>query len=251
MQKMLYRSLFLLSLSTSVLAQGNWFASLGAGATFLNVDSNQSISSGPGWPNDIMHNKDVDGAGLFVLNGGYQWAQNTIWLPFYSLGLSYTYAFPAKVNGQVEQYSLPEFTNYNYQYKIQTRTFLAQFKADLYQWHHFMPFLLAGAGVSLNNAGYYTEQPLSGVTPRVSPGFSRQTNTYFSYAFGAGLDYILQKNLWMSLMYQYNNLGQAQTGPGANTTTLTDTNYDTDNLKTHVRSNAVILSVTYLFDPIA
>jgi opacity protein-like surface antigen len=251
MRKTLCRSLFLFCLSSSVLAQGNWFAGIGAGATFLNVDNNHFISSGEGWPDDKYHNTGVDATGLLVLDGGYQWARNSVWLPFYSLAVSYTYGFPAKVKGKVEQYSLPEFTNYNYQYKIQTQTFLAQIKADLYRWRCLMPFLLAGAGVSLNNASNYAEQPVPGVTPRISPGFKGQTNTYFSYVFGAGLDYIVQKNIWASLTYEYSNLGRAQTGSGVNTVTLTGTNYASDNLKTNVKSNAVFLSVTYLFDPVA
>ncbi len=251
MQKMLYRSLFLFCLSTSVLAQGNWIAGVGAGATFLNVDNNHFVSSGTGWPNDKYHNTSVDATGLLVLNGGYQWARDSAWLPFYSLAVSYTYGFPAKVKGKVSQYSLPEFTNYNYQYKIQTQTFLAQIKVDLYQWRSLMPFLLAGAGVSLNNASNYAEQAVPGVTPRINPGFQGQTSTYFSYVLGAGLDYIVQKNIWVSLTYEYSNLGRAQTGPGENTGILTDTNYAADNLKTNVRSNSVFLSMTYLFDPVA
>lgn len=251
MQKTLYRACFLLlwlCFSRNVFAEGHWFLGAGVGAAFLNVDSNQFISSGPDWPNDKMHNTDVDAAGLFVLNGGYQWARQALWLPFYSVALNYTYQFPARVNGQVEQYSLPEFTNYDYQYKIKTQTLLAQFKVDLYQWQHLLPFLLAGAGVSFNNAGNYTEQALPNVTPRVSPGFSNRSTTCFSYALGVGFDYILQKNIWASLMYQYNNLGRVQTGTGANTDTLTDTNYSSDSLKTNIRSNTVLLSVTYLFD---
>lgn len=251
MQKTLCRSLFLFCLSTSVLAEGNWIAGVGAGATFINVDNNHYVSPGGGWPVDRYHNNSVDATGLLALNGGYQWALNSAWLPYYSLAASYTYGFPAKVKGNVEQYSLPEFTNYNYQYKIQTQTFLAQIKADLYQWRGLMPFLLAGAGVSLNNASNYAEQAVPGVTPRINPAFTGQTNTYFSYVFGAGLDYILQKNIWVNLTYQYSNLGKAQTGPGTNASMLTGMNYATDNLKTNVRSNSVLLGVTYLFDPVA
>lgn len=251
MQKMLCRVLFFFCLSGSVFSQGNWFTGIGAGATFLNVDDDHFISSGPGWPNDRYHNTSVDAAALFVLDGGYQWTHNSLWFPFYSLGVSYTYGFPAKVKGEVQQYSLATFNNYNYQYKIQTQTFLAEFKADLYRWRCLMPFLVAGAGVSLNNASNYAERPNPGVTPRINPAFKGQTNTNFSYAVGAGLDFIVQKNIWASLTYKYTNLGEATTGPGVNATTLTGTNYDSDNLKTDLSSNSVFLSVTYLFDPVA
>jgi opacity protein-like surface antigen len=251
MKKTLCYSLFLFCLSSSVLAQGHWFAGVGAGATFLNVNHNHFASSGEGWPNDTYHNTGVDVAGLFTLNSGYQWIHQCVWFPFYSLAARYTYALPAKVKGEVEQYSLPEFRNYHYQYKIQTQTFLAQIKADLYRWHSLMPFLLAGAGVSLNNASNYAEQPVPNVTPRVSPGFKGQTTTSFTYVFGAGFDYLAQKNLELSLTYEYSHLGSAQTGPGVNTAMLTGTNYDSDKLKTNLRSHSVLLSMTYLFDAVA
>src|SRR5437773_667050 len=93
MQKMLSRLLFLFFLSNSVFAQGNWFASIGTGASFLNVDDNMYVSSGPGWPNDRMHNSSVDTTGLLLVNGGYQWARDNKWFPFYSLAANYTYGF--------------------------------------------------------------------------------------------------------------------------------------------------------------
>lgn len=237
--------------ASALATQNHWFVGGGAGAIFPKTGDNNYISSGPGWPNDKYSNGSVNTAALFSVDAGYQWAHANDWLPFYSVAANYIYAFPAKAKGTVDQYSLPQFQNYNYQYKVQSQQFLAVLKADLYRWCQLMPFLSVGAGFSLNNASNYAEQAVPGVTPRVSPGFKGQTNTYFSYMLGAGLDYIVLNNLWISLQYQYSDQGYAQTGAGSKTPMLTDINYDTDHLKNKLTASAVLLNVTYFFDPVA
>lgn len=247
MQRIVFFFLFYFCLINSLQAQGNWFGGGSLGATFPNVSHNDYISPGPGWPNDRYTNHNVGTTASLALQGGYQWAFNHAWLPFFSLGASYNYMAPVKVTGKVDQYSLPEFENYNYQYKIQSQMFLAFTKLDLYRWRNLMPFLLAGAGVSLNNASNYVEQAVPDVTARVSPGFKGSTNTFFSFVLGAGFDFFVQEDLLLSLQYEYAHQGYAQTGPGVDLDLLTDTNYSTDHLKTKLTSNSVLFSLIYLF----
>src|SRR5579883_559929 len=116
-------------LVTNAFAHGDWFVNGGAGVTFPRTSDTNYISSGPGWPNDRYSNDGVDSAALLAVSAGYQWMRKDNWLPFYSLAGNYIYAFPAKVKGTVDQYSLPQFENYNYQYKVQTQSFLAVAKA--------------------------------------------------------------------------------------------------------------------------
>lgn len=230
-------------------AQGNFYLSGKGGISFLNISKTNSLSSGTdGWPDDLYTNDNVDSAQMLSAEAGYQWTRDSVWLPFYSVGINYSYGFPTAVNGTIDQYSLPEFENYNYQYQIQQQTYLAVIKADLYRWRCLMPYLMAGAGISFNKLKGYTEQALPDVTPRVSPAFSDRTTSGFSYALGAGFDYALQNNLWVSLGYQYNHHKIAYTGYGADTDMLTDTNYSTDRLQTNLSSNTVLLSITYFFD---
>lgn len=252
MQRFIWSCLLFLSLINLTHAQGNWFIGAGAGATFPRVDNNHYIASGvDGWPHDRYHNNSVDTAALLAVETGYQWIHEESWLPFYQVGLNYTYEVPTKVQGKVEQYGLPEFTNYHYQYKIQSQTLLAIFKVDLYRWCNFMPFLSAGAGIAINNASNYAEKPLLDVLPRVNPGFNGETNTHFSYAFGAGFDYILSQNFWLSLKYEYAYQGHAQTSTGANIPMLTATNYANDRLETKLSSNSVLFSLNYFIDCVA
>lgn len=248
MRKVLWSLLFFSCLINSAHAKGNWFIGGNTGASFPIISQNNHLATGAGWPDDQYNNNGVDTAAVLSAEAGYRWARQNVWLPFYSLGVSYSYVFPSTIKGTIDQYSLPQFENYKYSYKVQRQTFLAFFKADLYRWKTLMPYLLAAAGVSVNKADSFKEHAFYGVTPRISPNFGDQSNAYFSYAFGAGFDLILRENLWLNLGYEYGNQGYARTGSGQNYTTLTDTNYSTDNLQTKMASNSVLLSLIYFFD---
>ena len=104
------------------------------------------------------------------------------------------------------------------------------------------PYLGLGLGVASNSTTTYTESPLSGVTPRVSPAFAARTNNNFTYNVGAGLDYKISYRSILSLGYEFQNLGRIQSDYGAST-------WSTDllNLGTYT-SNAVLLNFCYLFD---
>lgn len=244
--KRLFLSSILFCLSNSLWAyfspHGNWYANGNVGVTFSRVDDHNFLNSGPGWPRDLYRNNSIDSVALIGIGGGYTWATSGNWVPFYSLGASYTYVFPANVTGEVLQYSLPQFTNYNYQYKIQRQTFLAVAKADIYCWRRLMPFIILGAGWSINNISNYDENSTPNVTPRVDPSFKGKTNSYLSYTIGAGLDFIVRNDLWMSLEYNYGYFGHARTGPGVN---IPGADYSNTNLKTKLSSNTIMLGVTF------
>lgn len=249
MKKIYFSSVLLYSLSHSLCAHsnsihGNWYFGESAGATFPKVTNYHFVGTGPGWPDDLYTNHDVETVGLFSLIGGYAWTTNNQWLPFYSLGATYTYALPAEVSGTIFQYSLPQFENYNYQYKIQRQSFLGIIKADIYRYQNVMPFFSLGLGLSANRANHYREVAINQVTPRVSPGFQAKTDTHFSYTLGTGIDYVIKNNLWLGLEYNYGHFGYAQTGPGTSS-------YATEHLRTKLTASTVALSVYYFLDKTA
>ncbi len=226
-----------------------WYFNAGVGRTQPNVDSSNYVGTGPGWPNDHYKGDDIHGAPMLVVGTGYTWGRYYDWFPDLSLGAQFTYTGQAKISGTINQYSLAQFENYSYNYKFRRMTLLAVGKADIYNLANFMPYLTAGLGVSFNKTSNYEEQPLSHVTPRISPGFGSATNNYFSYMVGVGVDYALCDNLWLSLEYNYGNFGYAQTGDGANTFTLTGFNYSNQQLKNKLTANNFLFSVTYLLNP--
>jgi opacity protein-like surface antigen len=218
-----------------------WYLGANTGATFPQVDNDNFLATSAGWPNDQYRYSGANSAALLSLFGGYTWNTGRNWFPFYSLAASYSYVFPAKINGVIRQYSLPIFENYNFNYKVQRQTFLAIFKTDIYRWQNIMPFLTAGVGFSILKASNYTENPVPGVTARLSPGLGSHTNINVSYTFGAGLDFILQKNIVLSAEYQYGYFGHTATGAGI-------AGYTNQKLSTTLSANTLILSANYFLD---
>ncbi|WED42725.1 outer membrane protein [Legionella cardiaca] len=240
---------FVLLFNPSLYAQnyseiGSWYFSESIATIFPEIDDNHSVGTGDGWPNDLYVNHDVKTSAAVSVQTGFTWFNESKFLPFYSLGASYTYAFPMKVNGTIFQYSLPEFENYQYHYEIHRQTLLGIIKAELYRYHNLMPFLLVGLGVSANHIDKYQETPLSGITPRFSPEFQDETTTHFSYALGAGLDYIALNNLWLSLGYNFGYYGPAQTDSGISS-------YSNERLRTQLTDNGIVFTITYFLDKTA
>ncbi len=53
------------------------------------------------------------------------------------------YLFENDLTGKVIQYSLPDFTNYDYTYKTSSNALLLAAKVDFYAYKQIMPYLSA------------------------------------------------------------------------------------------------------------
>lgn len=216
-----------------------------AGVIFPSIRTNNSVGTGAGWPNDNYVSRSIENNTSFLFDAGYLWSRSAYWFPYYSLGLRYQYISPMTTKGYIDQYSLAGFRNYNYKYDIQFLNVLATLKADIFRWKNVMPYVLAAAGVSNFNTSNYQESATPNVTPRVSPGFGSYSGTNFLYNLGLGLDYVFSDDLWFNLEYNYSDYRRIQTGNGANTSTLTGTNYSNEFIKNDLKASALFFGVTY------
>ncbi|HVE44548.1 MAG TPA: acyloxyacyl hydrolase [Gammaproteobacteria bacterium] len=225
-----------------------FYLGAGIGASYSKTNTNNYISSGAGWPNDHYSPDPMTTSANIFAAFGYTWGKKgRIWLPYYGLGLRYEYVPSTTVKGHINQYSLPNFNNYNYNYDVKLSNLFATAKVDIVKWEEVMPYLTAGAGGTIYSTSDYTETATANVTPRVSPGFKNNTATNFSYFLGVGLDYPVQRELWLNLEYNYASYGTIKTGKGANTSMLTDTNYSNVSLNNKITANTVFLGGTYYF----
>lgn len=224
------------------------YLGVGGGEFFARVAGNNSLNSGIGWPQDAYITKGISDQPFFFFSGGYQFARQTTWLPFYSVGFRYSYISTTSVNGNVYQYSLPDFFNYTYYYDIALLTFLGTVKLDLYRFHGFMPYVIGGAGVTNFSTSNYQERATSNVTPRVNPAFGANGGNNFTYTFGAGIDYAAADHIWVNLEFNYNDYGTIKTAGGVNYNTLTGTNYDDESLRHKVSGTAVLAGVTFYLE---
>ncbi|KTD41582.1 outer membrane protein [Legionella parisiensis] len=225
-------------------SQGNWFISLGGGAQFPDLNSHMKVNNDSGFPEPFDYDRysiTNDNGGVIAASVGRRWQNNNFWLPSYSLGLFWQYFFKTHINGEITLYSLPEFTNYNYNLDFTSNLLLASGKISLFQYGIFSPYINGGIGSSFNNVSNYSEKAFSGVTARVSPGFRSSNTSEFAYNVGAGIDMQILPQLILSVGYLYQDLGPISSGNGIDTWTgqlLNPGSY---------RSNEVLVTATYLF----
>ena len=220
--------------------ENGWQVGVGAGATIPNLEDNTHVNiGGPGWPDDKYTDNDIDAAALFSVFAGYTWQNETQWLPAYSLRLNYLYGLSSDVTSDVEQFSLPQFENYQAEYKVQSQMLLGVLKVDLYRYKRLSPFISAGLGVAWNRFSDYDEQAFAGITPRISPNFADKTHTDLAYTLGAGIDYLLTEKFTLSLEYDYGYLGHVKSGDS--------TKAPGDNLDSKLSTNLVLLNFIYSF----
>ena len=192
------KSSFTPALSTSA----NWFVGVGAGAEFSSSQGNIYVNNGsffpPPYKTDVYSTKQPT-SGLVNFSAGRRWEHLSQWFPSYSLGLLYQHSFLRNVRGTVTQYSLPQLSNYNYNWKLSSDILLASAKVNLYAKNQFSPYITVGLGGAFTHSNY-NETALSGVTPRTSPGFSG-TSRQFAYNAGAGLDFRASNHLIINFAY--------------------------------------------------
>ena len=226
------------------LRQGNWFIAGDVGVQVPTINNPLTVNNGSGFPspNDLdSFTTGTNAALLLGVDGGYQWQRESRYFPAYALGLRYKHFFNSNVGGQITQYSLPEFTNYNYKWNLSSDILLFTGKLDLVRFGAFSPFVNGGVGVTFNHASGYQETALNDVTPRISPSFGDYTQAAFAGSVGAGLDWQVNPKLILSLGYEYQSLGHIDSGAGTGEwsgSALQSTDY---------HSNSAILSVNYLF----
>jgi opacity protein-like surface antigen len=180
---------------------------------------------------------------MLAAAGEYRWTQQTQpWLPAFELAVRYQYLFPQGISGNVTQYALPQYTAYTYNWRTSANVVSAFTKLDLVQYKQAMVYFDFGLGAAFVNAQHYQESALPNVFPRVSPGYTNNTSTQFSYNVGAGIDLSIFPQLIFSVGYDYQSIGGVVSGNGQSTWSGTALNLGTYGI------NTALISLTYLFD---
>ena len=221
------------------------FVSIEGSAIWPDLSHGITVNNGSPYPAPYnvdqlsIHN---DTGSAFGLLAGYKWHRQSTQLPGFSLALRYQRVFAKNINGTITQYSMPEFTNYNYAWKLRSNYVSAFSKLDLYQFGPLTPFVDLGLGVAVSRSSNFSETALPGVTPRYSPAFGNHNQSNFAYNVGAGLEYSVTPNLAVSLRYDYLNLGAISSGNGVTTWSAERLNLG------KYKANTATLGLTYYFD---
>lgn len=178
---------------------------------------------------------------ILAVQVGRRWEHAQHWLPAHTVALKYQHMFTKDIDGNVTQYSSPEYNNYSYHWGVAAEVFSLNGKVDIVKIGKVMPYVDAGLGVSINRSRSYRESAYSDVTPRTSPGFSSNAQGQFYYNLGAGLDAILTPHLIASIGYDFQSFGLMRSGQG-------QLDWHGEELHNgHFSSNTVLVGVTYAF----
>ena len=221
-----------------------WFIAVGGGEQYAISSRNIFVNNGSNLPapyNQDTYTTNTDNSAVFSLAAGKRWVNDSKWISASSLSLNWQHYFNIQPGHNILQYSDPEFLNYTYNWNFDSNLLLANAKLDLLRYQRFAPYITGGIGAAFNYAHGYNETALSGVTPRLSPGFQNHTTTQFAYQLGTGVDLQLNPKLILSVGYNYQNLGGVFSGSGVGSWS---------GQKLHAGSygsNEVLATINYLF----
>jgi len=222
-----------------------WFVGAQLGQLWSSLSDGLTVNNGS--PYSPPYNLDSyslhsNQQSALALMGGYKWFSEREWIPAYTFGIRYQHFFSSNVMGSITQYSLPQFLNYDYSWAISTHVLGLNSKIDLFQYARFTPFFDVGIGIDSIQTSRYRERALPGVTSRLTPGFSNHTQNNLAYNVGAGVDYALKEHILLSLGYDYEYLGDFNSGVGLST-------WSAQRLHAgHYKGNMLSLGVTYYFE---
>jgi opacity protein-like surface antigen len=121
--------------------------------------------------------------------------------------------------GNVLQFGMPEFENFKYTLNLQSTRFMADFDLDFHPIaKRFIPFIEAGLGAAVTTVGYQSKP----IPPLAGPNFELvdETSWTFAYQAGAGIKYVVNTHLILSLHYLYANMGKVDTSTNGDLSTL-------------------------------
>jgi opacity protein-like surface antigen len=210
-----------------------WFAGAGGGISWVHFPSNTSVGNGmpvaPPSNQDLFSIQTLKDSNV-QFDVGYRWVNNNRkYFPYTNVYFQYRSYINDDIKGSVEQFSLPEFTNYDYEMTYSADLLTINGKFDLVEYKKFMPYVAAGIGLVMNSVYDYSESPTANVTPRTSPGYTTNNTNHLALTLGAGIDYILTENYWITLGYEHVFQGSVRSGPGL--TTWSGTSLDFGNVK--------------------
>lgn len=185
------------------------FAGMTLGAGFIRTGHVQTLSLLPPFTNHYTNNASYKSSGLMGLGLGIErgLTEQLSW----QLGLSGYFNSQISSTGHVWQFALPEFDNFIYDYRIQSKRVMATGKLLGTLKQNIHPYVSGELGAGFNRASAYKETPLIVEAVAMAP-FSGRTHTSLAWGAGGGIDVDISETLRLGLGYQFANLGKTSLG---------------------------------------
>lgn len=225
------------TVTATSIAKTRWIAGVNLGGAIAQPGKSETLVTQPGKSNNYVNNTSLQTkllAGAFVgLDFPVSPKLN------YQLTLAYNQILPYSVNGQLEQFSDKSFTNFNYDYKIQSQQLFLDSKLVLNATHRIHPYALIGLGTAFNKASAFTATSIDGTD--VNPGiFADHSTTNFAYTLGLGVDVDVSKHVRVGGGYRFANLGKTNLGAAPDFVTK-------QGLSTNLMTHEILATVSYIF----
>ncbi|WP_298624180.1 hypothetical protein [uncultured Legionella sp.] len=184
-------------------------ASMTLGADFIRSGHAQTIRLLPPFANHYTSDTSYQSSGLVGLTLGMErgFSEQLSW----QLGLSGYFNTAIKSSGHVWQFALPEFDNFLYDYRIQSKRLMATGKVLATLKHTVHPYISGELGAGFNRARSYRETPLIIEAVPMVP-FSNRTQASFAWGAGVGVDVDISTALRLGVGYHFADLGKASLG---------------------------------------
>lgn len=128
------------------------------------------------------------------------------------------YKTNATARGNVWQYQLQEFNNYQFSAPISSTRLMFDVKPTLFNYESVAPYVILGIGAAWNTVSYHEKVTGADVDPSSPLSLSNDTSTQLAWDIGAGARVALADNLSLTLEYIYAFLGNGSPsnvgGPG-------------------------------------
>lgn len=212
-----------------------WFIGFGGGASWISLSGSTSVKNGSTFPPPFNQDRftiNNPSTGIVQLNVGYITNSLTTYFTSLSAYIQYRHYYGTNITGSIDQYSLPEFHNYNYSMSFEADLFTLNGKVGLVQISKIIPYLSGGIGFVNNHLNNYSETALPNVTPRISPAYQGNTHTNFALTLGAGFDLLVNRCTTLTLGYDHVFQGNIISGSGVTTWSGTKLNFGNANLDT-------------------
>lgn len=139
---------------------------------------------------------------------------------FMQLGIEYNYFWDIPIYGLSSVGEPETYTNYTYDYILQTQQALAVAKfftsVELLTIpsHIFYPYVSVGLGVAFNHSSQYNTAPQGTECANLPPVFGNNMNVNLSYSVGLGVDTNITQHIRVGLGYQFSHFGRASLHSG-------------------------------------
>lgn len=232
---------FFLLISATVYAQPDKgvllpFTSLSLGADLIRIGRSQAINFAPEITNTFTAaNENKPSASMGLVLGFEKKLSHDI---FFQLGMTSYFNTEVNATGHVWEFSLPEFDNFIYHYRIQSSRIMLSSKLMTTIPTKIHPYLNAELGMGFNQARGFAQDRLVADSVPMIP-FNDHVEQSLSWALGVGFDIEINSKARIGLGYQFANLGKTKLGltpSQATNNTLSLSNMYTHQLRVQLTS---------------